>query len=83
MPRYLFTGPSAMVLHGLSHGVNATLHGKHGQPDGSTVVAEPGDEITTKKPYPHAHMQPLEPADSKPKTRKTADPDTREQQEQS
>lgn len=82
MPRYLFTGPSAMVLHGLSHGVNATLHGKHGQPDGSTVVAQPGDEISTRRPYLHAHMQQLE-DDTPKRARKTADPDTHEQQEQS
>lgn len=54
MPRYRFVGDFETVLHGLAHGVNATLHRKgHGQPDGSTLVVHPGDEITTKNVVPH------------------------------
>jgi hypothetical protein len=54
MPRYRFTGYDETVLMGLSHGVNAELHrDDHGQPDGSTVVVLPGDEVTTSEPYPH------------------------------
>lgn len=64
MPRYRFTGFFETVLHGLAHGVNATLHRagedgeplEHDQPEGSTVVAQPGDEIETDETYPHAHM---------------------------
>jgi hypothetical protein len=58
MPRYRFTGLFETVLTGLSHGVNAVLHrdDDHGQPDGSTVVAQPGDEIETTEPYLHALM---------------------------
>lgn len=54
MPRYRFVGDFETVLHGLIHGVNATLHrDDHGQPDGSTVVVQPGDEITTRKAVKH------------------------------
>jgi hypothetical protein len=52
------------VLTGLSNGVNAHLrrtdgNGQRvdtGQPDGSTVVAQPGDVITTDEPYCNAQM---------------------------
>lgn len=57
--RYRFAGEVETVLFGLSHGVNALLHRdgeEHGQPDGSTVVARPGDEVETEEPYPHAHL---------------------------
>lgn len=55
MPRYRFVGDFETVLHDLRHGVNATLHRKdHGQPDGSTVVARPGDEITCKHTLTHS-----------------------------
>lgn len=61
MPRYRFTGDYETVLMGLSHGVNAELHREeHGQPDGSTVVALPGDEVTTSEPYPHMLMLDVE-----------------------
>lgn len=57
MPRYRFTGWVETVLTGLSHAVNAELHREdHGQPDESTVVAQPGDEITTTEAYPHSLM---------------------------
>lgn len=57
MPRYRFTGNDETVLMGLSHGVNAELHrDDHGQPDGSTVVALPGDEVSTVERYPHMLM---------------------------
>lgn len=62
MPRYRFTGFHEIVLTGLQHGGNAELHRadadgepvEHGQPAGSTVVARPGDEVTTSDRYPHA-----------------------------
>lgn len=67
MPRYLFTGSFETVLHGLAHGVNAVLHrsgeddsAEHGQPDGSTVVAQPGDEVETDEAYPHAQLVNVE-----------------------
>jgi hypothetical protein len=61
MPRYKFVGEFETVLHDLQHGVNAELHRKdHGQPAESTVVAQPGDEITTAKAYAHALMEKLE-----------------------
>jgi hypothetical protein len=67
MPTYRFTGSHETVMHGLSHGVNATLHrDSHGQPDGSTLVALPGDEITTTDLYLHAHMRELKRKPSKP-----------------
>lgn len=57
MPRYRFEGWAETVLSGLSHGVNAVLHREgHGQPEGSTVVVQHGDEVTTDDPYPHALM---------------------------
>lgn len=68
MPRYTFTGPFETILEGLSHGVNAVLHRKddddgdaeHGQPDESTVVARPGDQVVTDEVYPHPHMVNVE-----------------------
>jgi hypothetical protein len=61
VPRYRFVGSAESVLHGLSHGVNALLdRDEHGQPDESTVVAEPGDLVETDEPYPHALMVNLE-----------------------
>jgi hypothetical protein len=59
VPRYRFTGAFETVLHGLIHGANAVLHrpeAEHEQPPGSTVVAQPGDEIETDEPYPHAQL---------------------------
>jgi hypothetical protein len=65
MPRYRFIGSVERVLFGLVHGKegNAVLHrdgGDHGQPDESTVVARPGDEVETTEPYPHAEMVNVE-----------------------
>ncbi len=80
MPRYRFTGFVETVLHGLSHGVNAELHrGKHGQPEGSTVVVVPGDEVTTSKPYPHAFLEDVGRAPAKkraPRKKAAAKPKT-------
>lgn len=61
MPNYRFVGAFERVLHGLSYGVNAELVGADPDtaaehPLESTVVARPGDEITTTEPYPHAEM---------------------------
>lgn len=61
MPRYRFIGAFERVLHGLSHGVNAELIAADpetaaDQPLGSTVVARPGDEISTTEPYPHPEL---------------------------
>jgi hypothetical protein len=67
MPTYRFVGDYAYVLHGLSVGVNATVHREQpadtdpeviedAMPDGSTVVAMPGDEIVTEEPYPHPFL---------------------------
>lgn len=62
MPSYRFVGAFERVLHGLSHGVNAQVDLADPEADftealpGSTVVARPGDEITTTEPYPHAEM---------------------------
>jgi hypothetical protein len=52
-------GSVESVLHGLSHGVNAVLHraGGHEQPEGSTVVAQPGDVIDTDEPYSSALLE--------------------------
>lgn len=75
MPRYRFVGDFETVLHGLAHGVNATLHrAKHGQPDGSTLVVHPGDEITTKNVVPHPLLAEVKTtSDRKPRApRKTA-----------
>lgn len=61
MPRYEFTGTVETVLTGLRNGVNATLHRDgHRQPDGSTVVARPGDQITSHDPYRHQLMRPVD-----------------------
>jgi len=61
MPRYKFVGSVERVLTGLRNGVEAVLHRvDHGQPDGSTVVALPGDEIETTEPYLHSEMVNVE-----------------------
>lgn len=74
MARFKFVGPVETVLHGLTHGVNATLHRKgHGQPDGSTVVAQPGDLLDIKGDYPHALLEPA-PAPAKKTPAKKAAP---------
>ena len=72
MPRYRFVGDFETVLHGLAHGVNATLHrAKHGQPDGSTVVARPGDEITCKHTVTHSLLAEVKTASKPRQPRKT------------
>lgn len=59
MARYRFIGSVETVLSGLVHGVNARLHRDgHGQPDGSTVVAQPGDVVEVDGDYPHALLEP-------------------------
>lgn len=60
MPRYRFVGDFERVMHGLAHGVSAELHRDgHDQPAGSTVVLQPGDEITTDEPYVHAELEEI------------------------
>ena len=61
MPRYRYIGADPRVLHGLSHGVNATLtrRGGHDQPDGSTVSVVFGDVVETDEPYVHALLEEL------------------------
>jgi hypothetical protein len=62
MPEYRFVGSFETVLLGLQNGVNAHLRRytpdgapvDPGQPDGSTVVAQPGDLISTDEPYENA-----------------------------
>jgi hypothetical protein len=80
MPTYTFTGAFETVLTGLSNGVNAHLRRNDaagqrvdtGQPDGSTVVAQTGDQISTDEPYVNAWMvniatgQPDEPPQDGP-----------------
>ncbi len=58
MPRYRFTHPFAEVFSDLTHGVGTIVHRavESDDPLGSTVVLQPGDELTTKKKYPHAHL---------------------------
>lgn len=81
MPRYRYVGFHEMVLHGLAHAVNAVLHrpededgNPHGQPDESTVVVLPGDEVTTTEPYPHALLEELDPDAAPPKVKKPRAP---------
>lgn len=58
MPRYRFEGTWETVLHGLRHNIEAVLHRAdgHEQPDGSTIVIQPGDELETKEPFPHPQL---------------------------
>lgn len=66
MPRYRWTGAHGAVLLGLSHGVNATVHRERDsdlEPDGSTVVIEPGEELTTVEPYRHLLLERLDGTD--------------------
>lgn len=58
MPRYRFTHPFAEVFFDLTHGKDTVVHRavEVEDPLGSTVVLQPGDELTTKKKYPHAHL---------------------------
>lgn len=73
MPRYRFVGDFETVLHDLRHGVNATLHrAKHGQPDGSTVVARPGDEITCKHTLTHSLLAEVKTASERKPRKATA-----------
>lgn len=54
MPKYLFTGGFPRVLTGLQQGVNAH---RDGTPDGATIEAQPGDEITTAAEYVHPELR--------------------------
>lgn len=63
MPEYRYAGAFETVLNGLVNGGNARLRRyvddarvDPEQPAGSTVVAQPGDVITTDEPYPNAWM---------------------------
>jgi hypothetical protein len=54
LPKYLFTGAFPRVLTGLRQGVNAH---RDGTPDGATIEANHGDEVTTTEPYEHPELQ--------------------------
>jgi hypothetical protein len=62
MPKYKFTGDTPKFLLGLSEGVTAhTERPEDGLPVGpGTVVAYPGDVITTDEPYPHPELELVE-----------------------
>jgi folate-dependent phosphoribosylglycinamide formyltransferase PurN len=59
MPRYKFTHFFAEVFSDLVHGAGTIVHRVEEvvDPEGSTVVLQPGDELTTKQPYEHAHLE--------------------------
>lgn len=63
MPRYRFTHPFAEVFSDLTHGAGTIVHRvvETDDPLGSTVVLQPGDELTTKRKYPHAHLAAIKP----------------------
>jgi hypothetical protein len=74
MPRYRFVGDFERVMHGLAHGVSATLHRDgHDQPAGSTVVLQPGDEVTTDEPYEHAELEEIAASKRSRRSEKAAD----------
>jgi hypothetical protein len=74
MPRYRYLGTVERVMHGLAHDVNATLHRDgHEQPDGSTVVLQPGDELTTADEYPHAELEEIAEPKKARRSQKAAD----------
>lgn len=70
MPRYRFTGDWPAVFVDLQHGVNATVVGNpdaEQEPDGSTVVLAPGDEVVTADPFESALLEEIpEPAPAPP-----------------
>lgn len=80
MAEYTFTGATPRLLFGLSQGVNATLHpatpDTEPLADGQTIIAHPGDRLTTDEDYPHAELEefvaPEPPADPPATTTKTA-----------
>lgn len=50
MPKYTFTGDLPAILAGLTQGVNAehvAAPGNSEVPEGTTVVASPGDKVDT------------------------------------
>lgn len=65
MAEYTFTGAVPRLLFGLSQGVNATLHpatpDTEPLADGQTIIAQPGDRITTDEDYVHAELEPVVP----------------------
>lgn len=68
MPRYQYTDVHERVLHGLAHGVNASVTRDDDPVDEQgTVVARPGDVITTNDPFEHAFLQLLD--EEKPQRR--------------
>jgi hypothetical protein len=74
MAEYTFTGATPRLLFGLSQGVNATLTpaDPDAEPlaDGQTIVAHPGDRITTDEDYVHAELEVhTPPADPAPATK--------------
>jgi hypothetical protein len=59
MADYVFTGAEPRLLFGLSQGVNATLTPAEGNPElvaGQTIVAYPGDTVTTEEDYNHPEL---------------------------
>jgi hypothetical protein len=65
MAEYTFTGATPRLLFGLAQGVNATLHpatpDTEPLADGQTIIARPGDRLTTDEDYPHAELEPFVP----------------------
>jgi 2-oxoglutarate dehydrogenase E2 component (dihydrolipoamide succinyltransferase) len=60
MPSYRFAGQYPRALFGLRVGINATLtpaDGRAQAPIGSTLVAFPGDVVTTDEPYGHSELE--------------------------
>ncbi|MEC5149146.1 hypothetical protein [Cryobacterium sp. GrIS_2_6] len=60
MARYKFVHDFAEVFAHLVHGPDALVHRDGDDAEGSTVVLNPGDEITLTEPLEHAHLVPVE-----------------------
>lgn len=69
MAEYKFTGTYPRAMFGLAHGVNARVtpaaETRH-ITEGSTVVLEPGDLLSTDEPYEHAELVDLTDAPYEP-----------------
>lgn len=68
MPRYRYLSEWPEVFADLENGVNATVFrdGADPEPDGSTVLLVPGDEIEIDEPYEHAHLAEIDPVTPAP-----------------
>jgi hypothetical protein len=68
MPRYKFTHFFAEVFSDLVHGAGTIVHRAEpaDDPEGSTVVLLPGDELTVKDPVEHAHLDAVSKPDPTP-----------------